>query len=99
MATRQCPGCQEWVPQEAKACPECGALLGAELPRESAKSPPVRSSLWFGLLVCLPLLLLGGASFPVTMGLLFAGGGLLMLAAPFVAWHAHHRGHHEQHGH
>jgi hypothetical protein len=47
----------------------------------------------FAALLCVPLLVLGGVSFPLllaTMIIVFFGA---LIAFPFVAWHVHHKHH------
>jgi hypothetical protein len=99
MGQIQCAACQSWVSDEAASCPECGA------PLEHSPAPPPRPAavrtreggLWLTLLVCIPLLLFGGVSFPIVLTLVFVCLVLMILVLPVRALWLHHR--HRVHHH
>lgn len=92
----RCADCHQVIPQEVDTCPECGSRTphGAE-----AAARRRANHLWyvaFVFLLAVPLLVLGGVSFPLVVGTVIVLGGLVIVSLPFIAIHVHHR-HHTHH--
>ena len=94
MGLTQCAHCHEWIAEGSATCPQCGAALTSGVPETKPRDR--RADSLVGILVLLPLLILGGVSFPVTMSIVFAIMVLLPFVLPAVLWHEHHR-HHPRH--
>jgi hypothetical protein len=96
MTQIRCADCHRSIPDEAKTCPACGS----HTPHGTAQSAGHRAAdvrwwLAFVFLLAIPLLVLGGVSFPLVVATAILCGLLAVVSLPFIAIHHHrHHGHH-----